>query len=49
MRVNYIFPVLSRAERERLESVLLEELQIQGWYSVVYSSIFGGELILAIQ
>jgi hypothetical protein len=49
MRVYYTLPLLSRAERERLEAVLHEELHIQGWYAVVYCAPLGGELILPVQ
>ncbi len=49
MKMNYYFAQLSRHEREFLEMVLLEEMDIQRWYSVAFSSVFGGEIFLTLQ
>jgi len=49
MRMRYHFHDLSRAERERLEYVLLEEMDIQMWYAIAVSKTLGGELLLTLQ
>ena len=49
MKIYYHFAELSKGEREYLEMVLLEEIDIQSWYSITYSSIFGEELFLTVQ
>lgn len=49
MKRKYRFSELSKDEREYLEMILLEEIDVQSWYSVTFSSIFGEEVILAIQ
>jgi hypothetical protein len=49
MRMRYHFHDLSRAERERLEYVLLEEMDIQMWYTITVSKTLGGELLLTLQ
>jgi hypothetical protein len=49
MRMRYHFHDLSRSERERLEYVLLEEMDIQLWYAITVSRTLGGELFLTLQ
>jgi len=49
MKINYSFPRLSQIEREYLEMVLLEEMEMQGWFAVAYSKALGGELFLMLQ
>jgi hypothetical protein len=49
MKMRYHFHDLSRAERERLEYVLLEEMDIQMWYAVTVCRTIGGEVFLTLQ
>ncbi len=49
MKINYTFPRLSQTEREYLEMVLLEEMEMQGWFTVTYSKALGGEFFLMLQ
>lgn len=49
MRRKYRFSDLSKDEREYLEMILLEEIDVQRWYTITYCAIFGEELILGIQ
>jgi hypothetical protein len=49
MKINYSFPRLSQVEREYLEMVLLEEIDMQVWYSVTYSRSLGAEIFLMLQ
>jgi len=49
MYTNFYFADLSRYEREFLEMILLEEMEIQTWYAVAYSSIIGEEIFLTLQ
>jgi hypothetical protein len=49
MKMHYYFHDLSRAERERLEYVLLEEIDIQMWYAVTVCRTLGGETFLTLQ
>lgn len=49
MYANYYFADLTRRERELLEMVLLEEMEIQTWFAVTYSCIIGGEVLLTLQ
>jgi hypothetical protein len=46
---NYFFRHLTRAEKEFLVGVLMEELQIQSWYAVGWSDLLGGETFLMLQ
>lgn len=48
MKMNYSFSKLSRSEREFLEAVLMEELEMQTWYAVTYSKMFG-EILVMVQ
>ena len=49
MKINYSFPRLSQVEREYLEMVLLEEMEMQSWFAVTYSKALRGELFLMLQ
>jgi hypothetical protein len=49
MKINYSFPRLSQVEREYLEMVLLEEMEMQSWFGVAYSKALGGEFFLMLQ
>jgi hypothetical protein len=49
MYTNYYFSAISRRERELLEMVLLEEMDIQSWFAVAYCGTFGGEILLTLQ
>ena len=49
MKKRYRFTELSKDEREYLEMILLEEMDMQSWYAVTFSSLFGEELFIAIQ
>ncbi len=43
------FSRLTREEREYLSYVLLEEMEMQAWFSVAVSDILGGEILLMLQ
>jgi hypothetical protein len=47
--MKYQFVELSRTEREYLEMVLLEEMDMQTWFSVVYTGLIEGELLVTLQ
>jgi hypothetical protein len=49
MKKKYMFGKLSKSERETLEQILLEEMEIQTWYAVLFSSVMGGETLISIQ
>jgi hypothetical protein len=49
MKINYSFPRLSQGEREYLEMVLLEEIEMQSWFAVTYMRSLGGEIFLMLQ
>jgi hypothetical protein len=49
MYSNFYFADLSRHERELLEMILLEEMEIQAWFAVTYSCIMGEEILLTLQ
>jgi len=49
MNMNYHFGELSREEKEYHEMILLEEIDLQSWYGIAYSNIFGEEVFLTIQ
>ena len=49
MKMHYRFNPLSKDERELLEIILLEEMDVQSWYAVTYSSIFGEEIFVPLQ
>ncbi|HTY60290.1 MAG TPA: hypothetical protein VMF59_15815 [Bacteroidota bacterium] len=48
MKIQYRFAKLSRDERELLEMVLLEEMDMQRWFTVAYSTSIGRELFLSL-
>ena len=48
MRIQYRFVKLSKDERELLEMVLLEEMDIQRWFTIAYSTEIGRELFLSL-
>jgi hypothetical protein len=48
MKIQYRFAKLSRDERELLEMVLLEEMDMQRWFTVAYSTTFCRELFLSL-
>ena len=48
MKIQYRFAKLSRDERELLEMVLLEEMDMQRWFTITYSAAFGKELFLSL-
>lgn len=49
MKKSYRFSELSKAEREYLEMILMEEIDIQAWYAVTYSAIIGDEVFMCVQ
>ena len=49
MKKRYQFTELSKSEREYLEMILLEEMDIQAWYCITYCKLFDEELILTVQ
>lgn len=49
MKMEYRFTPLSKDERELLETILLEEMEVQSWYAITFSSIFGEEVFITIQ
>ena len=49
MRMHYKFTPLSKDERELLETILLEEMDVQSWFVVTYSSIFAEEIFVTTQ
>ncbi len=49
MKMHYRFSPLSKDERELLETILLEEMDVQAWYAVTFCCIFGEEIFLTIQ
>lgn len=40
---------LTDEEWEEIEAVLLDEIEIQAWYSITFESALGGELMIVIQ
>ena len=48
-KMKYQFAELSRTEREYLEMVLLEEMDMQTWFSVVYTDLIDGEVLVTLQ
>jgi hypothetical protein len=49
MKMHYRFNDLSKAEREYHEMILLEEIDVQSWYAISFSSIFGEEIFITVQ
>jgi hypothetical protein len=49
MRIRYIFPRLSKEEKDFWEAILLEEVEMQRWFTVTSSRVLGGEIFLTLQ
>jgi hypothetical protein len=49
MKKVYRFEQLSKDEREFLEMILMEEIEVQAWYAVTYSCIMSEEVFICIQ
>lgn len=49
MRIQYRFARLSKDQRELLEMVLMEEMDVQRWYSVTFVAALGREAFLTLQ
>jgi hypothetical protein len=49
MRKVYRFGQLSKGERELLETILMEEVEVQAWYAVTYSVIMSEEVFICVQ
>ena len=49
MKMHYRFVELSKGEREFHEMILMEEIDVQSWYAIAYSSIFEEEVFLTVQ
>jgi hypothetical protein len=49
MRKIYRFGQLTKGEREFLEAVLMEEIEVQAWYAVTYSVMMSDEVFMCIQ
>ena len=49
MRIQYRFTRLSKDQLELLEMVLLEEMDIQRWYSITFVTALGREAFLPLQ
>ena len=49
MKMQYRFVELSKGEREFHEMILMEEIDVQSWYAIAYSSIFSEEVFLTVQ
>lgn len=46
---RYSLPYLTQDERRALESMLLEEMQLQTWYSIAVLSLMKAEVFLCMQ
>jgi len=49
MRKRYAFTHLSRSERQFLEAVLVEEIELQTWYAVAWCGLLGAETLIGLQ
>ena len=49
VKKQYRFVELSKGEREYHEMILMEEIEVQAWFAITYSSIFAEEIFLTIQ
>jgi hypothetical protein len=49
MRIQYRFVQLSKNQKELLETVLWEEMEIQHWFSIAFSASFGREIFFPLQ
>lgn len=48
MKRRYRFPQLSEDEREFLEAVLLEEMDVQRWFAVRFCVLLNGEILVSL-
>ncbi len=49
MKTSFGFENLSREEREAIEQLLLDEMEMQQWDSITYSVILAEEIVLPLQ
>ena len=49
MKTSFGFENLSQEEREAMEQLVLDEMEMQEWDSITYSVILDEEIILARQ
>ena len=49
MKIQYRFAKLSKDERELLQMVLMEEIDVQRWFAVAWCATVGAEIILPLQ
>jgi len=49
MKKQYRFFDLSQEEKEYHEMILLEEIDVQAWFAIAYSSIFSEEMFVTVQ
>jgi len=49
MRKRYTFAHFSRWEREIMESILMEQIELQTWFSTAWSELMGVETIITLQ
>jgi hypothetical protein len=49
MKKLYRFNELSKNEREFLEMILMEEIDVQAWYAITYSCVLSDEVFMCIQ
>ncbi len=49
MSMRYTFPRLSRSQQERLNAILLEELDAQRWFAIAFLAGIDREVILLMQ
>ena len=48
-KILYQFHELSQSQREYLEMICIEEMDIQSWYAVTRSTVLGEEIFLTTQ
>jgi hypothetical protein len=49
MGIRFYSGHLSKEQREALEQILLEEMEVQIWYGISWSTLLGGEVFLNLQ
>jgi hypothetical protein len=49
MRIYYHLLPLSQRDRDFVSMVLLEEIEIQSWFTVTISSVINEEVLLTLQ
>ena len=49
MKIKYHLSLLSREQRIVLEYLLLDEIERQTWYSIVFLELWKGESFICIQ